>query len=114
MSVKAASDQLHEWTPPDGGYLGALSHVVIHGLDATVALGLGREPDEAIAVILDGMTQGGGHRHFGVDIDGRRVEATDLDFAWGDGPAVRGPAAHLILVLAGRTVPGGRLDGAPL
>ncbi|MGH3750307.1 MAG: maleylpyruvate isomerase family mycothiol-dependent enzyme, partial [Micromonosporaceae bacterium] len=32
----------HPWKPPGGGLVGALSHDVIHGLDITVALGLGR------------------------------------------------------------------------
>src|SRR6266516_527683 len=28
----------HPWKPPGGGYRGALSHDIIHGLDVTVAL----------------------------------------------------------------------------
>ena len=44
------------WTPPGGGYHGALNHVVIHGLDITVPL---REPrrasDTAIRYVLDGQ-----------------------------------------------------------
>ena len=34
----------HPWKPPGGGYVGALSHDLIHGLDITVALGLDRQP----------------------------------------------------------------------
>src|SRR5262249_25460142 len=30
----------HPWKPPGGGYLGALTHDVIHGLDITVPLGI--------------------------------------------------------------------------
>src|SRR5205085_8138861 len=30
---------LHRWTPPGGGYAGALNHAVIHGLDVSVPLG---------------------------------------------------------------------------
>ncbi len=30
---------MQRWTPPGGGYHGALTHVVIHGLDVTVPLG---------------------------------------------------------------------------
>ena len=45
------------WTPPGGGYHGALNHVVIHGLDITVPL---REPrrasDTAIRYVLDDLT----------------------------------------------------------
>src|SRR6266513_4235604 len=36
------SDVLLHWAPPEGGYHGALNHVVIHGLDATAPLGLQR------------------------------------------------------------------------
>ena len=32
----------HPWKPPGGGFEGALSHDVIHGLDMTVALGIDR------------------------------------------------------------------------
>ena len=35
-------DSMHHWTPPGGGYAGALNHVVIHGLDVTVPLGVPR------------------------------------------------------------------------
>jgi uncharacterized protein (TIGR03083 family) len=106
---------MQRWTPPGGGYHGALNHVVIHGLDVTVPLGAPRcSPDETIRVILDGLTAGGGHGHFGVAIDGRRLEATDLDWSYGSGPVLRGPAAHLVLALAGRTLPAGHLEGGPL
>ena len=33
-------DMLHRWTPPGGGQIGALTHVVIHSLDITVPLGV--------------------------------------------------------------------------
>ena len=35
------SNASHPWKPPGGGYQGALTHDVIHGLDITEALGLG-------------------------------------------------------------------------
>ena len=35
---------MQRWTPPGGGYHGALTHVVIHGLDVTVPLGAPRPP----------------------------------------------------------------------
>ncbi|WP_371403985.1 hypothetical protein OHA10_39870 [Kribbella sp. NBC_00662] len=44
----------HPWKPPGGGYVGALSHDVIHGLDVTVALGIDRQvPAERLHYILD-------------------------------------------------------------
>jgi hypothetical protein len=109
------SDELHRWTPPGGGYHGALNHVVIHGLDVTVPLGAsGFAPDETIRVVLNDLTQGGGHEHFGIDIDGRLFEASDGDWTFGSGRRLRGAAEDLALALCGRTVPDGRLEGAPL
>ena len=98
-----------------GGYHGAVNHVVIHGLDVTVPLGVPRRsPDETVRVVLDDLTEGGVHAHFGTSIDGRGLQATDLDWSYGSGPALRGAAEDLALVLCGRSVPGGRLEGKPL
>jgi uncharacterized protein (TIGR03083 family) len=109
------SDIMQRWTPPGGGYHGALNHVVIHGLDVTVPLGVPRRsPDDTIRVVLDDLTAGGGHAHFGIVIDGRHLQASDLGWSHGSGPALRGAAGDLALALCGRTVPAGRLEGEPL
>jgi uncharacterized protein (TIGR03083 family) len=109
------SDVMRRWAPPGGGYHGALNHVVIHGLDVTVPLGVPRlAPDQTIRVILDDLTQGDGTVRFGVDFAGRRLQATDLDWSFGAGPVLRGAAADLALVVCGRSLPPGRLEGAPL
>jgi uncharacterized protein (TIGR03083 family) len=109
------SEVMHRWAPPGGGYHGALNHVVIHGLDVTVPLGVPRlPPDQTIGVILDDLTHGDGTVRFGVDFAGRRLQATDLDWSFGAGPLLRGAAADLALVICGRSVPPGRLEGAPL
>jgi uncharacterized protein (TIGR03083 family) len=109
------SDLMQHWTPPGGGYHGALNHVVIHGLDVTAPLGAARRsPDETIRIVLDDLTRAGGHAHFGIAVDGRCLQATDLDWSYGAGTALRGTAGDLALALCGRTVPGGRLDGEPL
>jgi len=106
---------MQRWTPPGGGYHGALNHVVIHGLDVTVPLSAPRcSPDETIRVVLDDLTVGGGHAHFGIVIDGRRLQAGDLDWSHGSGPALCGAAEDLALALCGRAVPAGRLEGEPL
>ena len=106
------AETLLHWTPPGGGYRGALNHVVIHGLDVTVPLGLERRPpDETMRVVLDDLTEGGVHEHFGTAIEGRRLEASDLDWSYGSGPTLRGAAADLALVLCGRTIPPGRFRG---
>ena len=109
------SEVMQHWTPPGGGWHGALNHVVIHGLDATVPLGVPRRsPDATIRVVLDDLTAGGVQAHFGTSIEGRSLQATDLDWSYGSGPALRGPAELLAVVMCGRKVPGGRLEGEPL
>ena len=109
------SDVMQHWTPPGGGYHGALNHVVIHGLDVTVPLGVPRRsPDSTIRVVLDDLTTGGIHERFGMGIDGRTLLATDIDWSYGSGPPLRGTAEDLALVLCGRTVPAGRIEGEPL
>jgi uncharacterized protein (TIGR03083 family) len=105
------SDIMQRWTPPGGGYHGALNHVVIHGLDMTVPLGAPRPPDETIRLALDDLTAGA---HFGMIIDGRQLQASDLDWSHGSGPVLRGCAADLALALSGRQLPAGHLNGDPL
>jgi uncharacterized protein (TIGR03083 family) len=108
------SDEMRHWQPPGGGYHGALNHVVIHGLDVTVPLGVPRRSsDETIRIILDDLTEGGGHENFGTRFEGHRLRATDLDWSYGSGPEVRGKAEDIALLLCGRTVPAGRIDGNP-
>ena len=109
------SEVMQHWAPPGGGYRGALNHVVIHGLDVTVPLAVPRlAPDQTITVILDDLTQRDGTVRFGVDFAGRRLQAIDLDWSFGAGPVLRGAAADLALAICGRSVPPGRLEGAPL
>jgi len=101
------SETMARWAPPGGGAAGALSHAVIHGLDITTALGLPRTAsDEATRAVLDTLPSAGVHRHFGTDVDGRRLRATDLDWSFGDGEEVSAEAGELVLALAGRPRPG--------
>lgn len=102
----------HPWSPPGGGPHGALSHDVIHGLDITVGLGLDRRvPPERVALVLSGMRRRN-IAYFGADLTGVELRATDLDWVYGGGTPVRGLAQDLLLVLCGRRLPPGRLDGA--
>jgi uncharacterized protein (TIGR03083 family) len=101
----------HDWKPPGGGTLGALSHDVIHGLDITVGLGLGRHvPPSRIAMVLAGLTPRN-IAFFRTDLTGVALQATDLDWRHGTGTAVRGLAQDLLLVICGRRLPPGHLDG---
>jgi uncharacterized protein (TIGR03083 family) len=103
----------HPWRPPGGGSVGALSHDVIHGLDITVALGLPRVvPVDRIAFILSEMRERN-IKYFGTDLSNVRLEATDLDWTFGDGEALHGRGQDLLLVIAGRRLPDGMLVGEP-
>ena len=98
------SDRLATFEQPGGGWLGSVSHVVIHGLDVTLPLGLGRVAgDEATRLVLDGLVSPGDRTVFGVEIGARRAE--DLDWAYGTGPAPSASAGALVAVLSGRDVP---------
>ncbi|GAA2499465.1 maleylpyruvate isomerase family mycothiol-dependent enzyme [Terrabacter carboxydivorans] len=91
------------WTPPGGGATGALVHAVVHGLDITEALAVGRRPPAArTRIVLDGLTVPRSLTHFGVALQGMQLQAEDLDWSYGSGRVVRAPAAELALILSGR------------
>jgi uncharacterized protein (TIGR03083 family) len=99
------------WQPPGGGAAGALSHDVIHGLDATEPLGLPAPPADRIALVLAsaGARQ---LKYFGVDLEGHRLIATDADLSVGEGAsAVPMTAKEILLVVTGRQ-PLSRFSGA--
>ncbi len=102
----------HPWKPPGGGYEGALSHDLIHGLDISVALGLDRAvPLDRLQRVFAGTTARQ-VTYFGVDLDGIRLQADDLDWTFGTGEPLTGAAQDLLLVLCGRKLPPGHLQGA--
>ncbi|WP_432924155.1 maleylpyruvate isomerase family mycothiol-dependent enzyme [Microbispora sp. CA-135349] len=104
----------HPWRPPGGGYAGALSHDVIHGMDVTVALGIDRRiPADRLRVLLDNARSPRSRRYFGVDLDGVALRADDVDWSLGTGAPLSGAAQDLVLVLCGRRLPEGRLRGEP-
>jgi uncharacterized protein (TIGR03083 family) len=100
------------WKPPGGGFEGALTHDVVHGLDITVALGIEHPVSErALRIVLDNATSPRSLQHFGRDLTGTRLEADDLDWSFGDGEPLRGAARHLLMVLVDRRLPAGVLPG---
>jgi uncharacterized protein (TIGR03083 family) len=111
--VRVLQDNLaHPWKPPGGGFAGALTHDVIHGLDITVPLGLDRPaPADTINLVLGNLATRKGMKYFGVDLSGVCLLATDIDWHYGSGSPVTGTAQTLALVLCGRKLPAGRLSG---
>jgi len=102
------SPVLHAWQPPGGGAAGALSHAVIHSLDVTIALDRPPvAPVDALVAVLEQLTSANGAL-FGVDLTGVRLAATDTDWSWGSGEAVRADSGALVALLSSRTLPDGR------
>jgi uncharacterized protein (TIGR03083 family) len=102
----------YPWQPPGGGLEASLTHQVVHGLDITAALGLPRPvPDEVLLAVLGTVTGAQSARHFGVDVGGVELRATDLDWSHGQGPPLRGTATDLILLVTGRRLAEGALSG---
>jgi uncharacterized protein (TIGR03083 family) len=113
LIAAVADNAEHPWKPPGQGYEAALTHDVIHTLDITRALGLEWQlPAEPMTAVLKAITGPPSLKHFGVDLDGVRLEAVDLDWSWGSGAPMRGPAQDLALVLTGRRVPAGARGGS--
>ncbi|MEU4215412.1 maleylpyruvate isomerase family mycothiol-dependent enzyme [Actinoplanes sp. NPDC026623] len=99
--------------PPIVGYPGQLTDLQVHGQDMRRPLGLpsGLRPDR-VRVSLDFLTGG---RAVGF-VPGRRLaalrfEAADLDWSWGAGSLVTGPAEALMLAMTGRGVALPELEG---
>ncbi len=109
------SNASHPWKPPGGGYEGALTHDVIHGLDITEALGLGRlVPEDRLRVVLPNLATRQALGFFGVDLRGIELRASDTGWTSGSGTPVTGTAQDLALFLCGRKLPPGRLAGVPV
>jgi uncharacterized protein (TIGR03083 family) len=98
---------------PVVGYRGPLTDVQVHGQDMRRPLGLPhRLRPERVRVSLDFLVGGRAPGFVSKGrIAGLRFEATDMDWAAGTGPLVRGTGEALMLALTGRTVVLSELDG---
>lgn len=99
--------------PPIVGYPGQLTDLQVHGQDIRRPLGLPADlRPERLRVSLDFLVGG---RAVGFVPKqrpaGLRIEASDLDWAWGDGPLVRGTGEAVMLALTGRRVALAELEG---
>jgi len=103
----------HRLNPPVTGPLSGLSDVLVHGGDIQIPLGVPfRADDEQVGWALDFLT---GPRPFGFVPRGRlrgiALHSTDVGRSWGTGAEIRGPAALLMMAVAGRVDTLGMLDG---
>ena len=107
---KAAS----RFTPPGAGPEAPLTDLRVHGLDIRWPLGLARDiPEERLRTSLSYLVGApvGGVVPKG-SLDGLRLEASDVGWAHGSGPAVSGTAEALLLAMTGRTAAFDHLGGA--
>ncbi|HSZ35693.1 MAG TPA: maleylpyruvate isomerase family mycothiol-dependent enzyme [Acidimicrobiales bacterium] len=106
------SDVLHRWQPPGGGADGALTHCVVHCLDIIEAVPLSRRvPDGRITRVLSLVTDPSTPNLFGTDLSGVELRADDIEWTYGAGAPLEGPAQALALVVCGRRLPPGRVSG---
>ncbi|MGW4156244.1 maleylpyruvate isomerase family mycothiol-dependent enzyme [Micromonospora chersina] len=103
----------HRFRPPVVGYFGQLTDLQVHGLDIRRPLGLPADLDpDRVRTSLDFLI--GGRAVGFVDrrrVAGLRFEATDLGWASGAGPVVRGTGEAMLLTLTGRRVALPELEG---
>lgn len=88
---------------PPAPVLAMLGEIVVHGQDIRRPLGLEhKSPEQALIALADSWKNSnlliGAKRR----IAGLRLEATDAEWAHGEGPEVRGPLASLIMAMTGR------------
>lgn len=106
----------HPWRPPGGGYEGALTHDVVHGLDITRPLDIGGVvPAADLRLVLDQLVTPRSLKFFGLDTSGVRLEAEDIGWSHGAGAAtdeLRARGEDLVLVLSGRHLDPERLSGS--
>ena len=95
------------------GPIAPLTDVVVHDLDIGRPLGLApvAAADDVHRTVLDALCRGLPGFASKRVVRGLRFESTDLDWAHGDGPVVRGGWADLALAVTGRTPHDLQIDG---
>ena len=107
--VKACYDAIitSNRKPPGPAYV-ALGEVMVHGEDIRRSLGArGDHPAEHLVTLAELYKKTGGPLRAKKRVDGLKLQATDVDWATGEGPEVKGPCMSLILGMVGRV---GALD----
>ena len=99
--------------PIGTNYVDPLADVLVHGQDIAVPLGRARVMPIGAAVVSAERVATMGYWFWARRrLRGLRLEATDADWAHGDGAVVRGPIAVLLMVLTGRRARLDELSGA--
>lgn len=100
------------FTPPGAGPEAPLTDVLVHGLDIRWPLELTRQvPAERLQKTLTFLASTPAGLVSKGTLDGLRLEASDIDWARGDGARVGGEAEALLLVMTGRKSALQRLHG---
>lgn len=98
--------------PPGSSIAGVMAEVVVHGQDIRRPLGIRRvPPTERTVLALWSMVRTGLGLGNKKRIAGLRLVATDVDWSYGEGPEVRGPAEALLMATCGRRVALPDLEG---
>lgn len=98
------STRLAAWRPPGGGPESALVHALIHALDCTVPLGADRNGDpERVRIALGALVAPASLKHFGTNLEGIELHATDTPWSYGTGRSVSATSQQIALMLSGRT-----------
>jgi uncharacterized protein (TIGR03083 family) len=102
--------------PPGFGSEAPLTDVLVHGQDIRIPLGLPTTgPTEHWRVALELLVTSKARRTFGLrPLEGLRFATTDIDWTYGNGDQVSGPAIPLALALIGRAARIGDLTGPGL
>ena len=100
------------FTPPGAGAEAPLTDVLVHGLDIRWPLQLDHQVPAAHTIAaLAWLTAPKGGILPSASLEGLHFAATDLDWARGNGPTVRGRSDALLLAMTGRTDALDHLDG---
>ncbi len=94
----------HRFTPPGAGPEAPLCDLMVHSEEIFRPLGISQTYDpERVRVVLDQLLDPKFRKAMnGPSVEGVTLEADDVDWSCGSGPAVTGPGHSLVLVLAGR------------
>ena len=97
---------------PGGTVVGAALEAFVHRHDIALPLGLAVENDpERLRWLADGVVAMERPLGSGQRVKGLRLIASDIDWHYGTGPEVTGPAAAIILAACGRDTLATELDG---